>query len=105
MFARVTLFELDTLRLPLNEALTRFEAQVLPALRARPGYQGVYALTTPDGKGLLLSLWQTEQDAEAGVESGYYDEQLAKFLMVMRTPPGRDHYEVIYSDVVAPVPG
>jgi heme-degrading monooxygenase HmoA len=105
MFARVTLFELDTVRLSLQEALGRFEAQVLPALRAQQGYQGVYALTTPEGKGLLLSLWETERAAEAGVESGYYDEQLAKFFMVMRTPPGRDHYEVIYSDVVAPVAG
>jgi heme-degrading monooxygenase HmoA len=104
MYARVTLFELDTVRLSLNEALSRFEAQVLPALRTQPGYEGVYALVTPEGKGLLLSLWQTEHDAEAGVESGYYDEQLAKFFMVLRTPPGRDHYEVIFSEVVTPSP-
>jgi hypothetical protein len=102
MFARVTLFELDTVRLSVPEALARFQAQVLPALRAQPGYQGVYAMTTPAGKGLLLSLWQTEQTAEAGVESGYYGEQLAKFFMVMRTPPGRDHYQVIFSEVSAP---
>lgn len=104
MFARVTLYELDTVRLSLSEALARFEAQVMPALRAQPGYQGVYAMSTPEGKGLLLSLWQTEQAAEAGVESGYYDEQLAKFFMVLRTPAGRDHYEVIFSDVPAPAP-
>jgi len=104
MFARVTLFELDTVRLSLKEALTRFEAQVMPALRAQPGYEGVYALTTPEGKGLLLSLWQTEQAAEAGVESGYYDEQMAKFFMLLRTPPGRDHYEVIFSEVPAAAP-
>lgn len=104
MYARVTLFELDTVRLSLNEALARFEAEVVPALRAQSGYDGVYALATPEGKGLLLSLWRTEQDAEAGVESGYYNEQLAKFFMVLRTPPGRDHYEVIFSEVVTPSP-
>ena len=101
MYARVTLFELDTVRLSLNEALSRFEAQVLPALRTQPGYEGVYALVTPEGKGLLLSLWQTEHDAEAGVESGYYDEQVSKFVMFTRQPPGRESYEVVFSEAPA----
>jgi hypothetical protein len=33
------------------------------------------------------------------VESGYYDEQVAKFVTVYRTPPGREHYEVVLADI------
>jgi hypothetical protein len=103
MFARVTQFEIDTLRIGLDEALERFKEMVLPALRAQPGYAGVYAMHTPEGQGLLLSFWSTEDAARAGVESGYYDEQISKFVMFTRQPPGRDHYEVVFSE--APVAG
>jgi heme-degrading monooxygenase HmoA len=101
MYARVTPFELDTVRMPLHAALAHFKEVVLPELRAQPGYEGLQVLTTPAGSGLLISLWADEAAAEAGVASGFYDEQIARFLTLLRTPPGRDHYEVIYTD--APV--
>lgn len=104
MYARVTLFELDTLRLPLEGALERFRALVAPELRRQPGYAGVYALSTPEGKGLLLTLWDSEAAAAAGEATGFYDEQVAKFLLLLREPPGRDHYEVIYADVPLTTP-
>ena len=99
MFARVTLFELDTVRMTLDDGVERFRELVLPYLREQEGYEGLYVLTTPEGKGLLLSLWTTEAAATAGVTSGFYDEQAAKFLMVLREPPGRDHYQVRLADV------
>ncbi len=105
MFARVTLFELDTVRMTLDTGLERFREAVLPHIREQEGYEGVYVFTTPDGKGMLISLWSTEAAAEAGVASGFYDEQVAKFLMVLRSPPGRDHYQVRLADVPLTVPG
>ena len=99
MYARVTQFEIDTLRIGLNEALERFKELVLPALRAQPGYEGVYAMHTPEGQGILLSFWATADAARAGVDSGYYDEQISKFVMFTRQPPGREHYEVVFSEV------
>lgn len=102
MYARVTLFELDTVRVSLDRALESFKERILPELRRQDGYAGAYALTTPEGKGLLLTLWTSEAAAQAGVSSGFYDEQLAKFMMLLRTPPGRDHYQVIFADVPQP---
>ena len=32
------------------------------------------------------------------MESGYYEEQISKFLMFTRQPPGRDHYEVVFAE-------
>jgi heme-degrading monooxygenase HmoA len=101
MFARITQFEIDTVRISLREALQRFKETILPEVRKQPGYLGVYVLQTPEGKGLLVSLWDSEEAAQAGVESGYYDEQVAKFLMFTRQAPGRDHYEVVLAEEVS----
>jgi hypothetical protein len=100
MFARITQFEIDTVRISLEEALGRFKEMILPEVRKQPGYLGVYVLQTPEGKGLLVSLWSTPEAAQAGLESGYYDEQVSKFLMFTRQPPGRDHYEVVFTEEV-----
>ena len=98
MFARITHFEIDTVRIGLGEALELFKEMILPEVRKQPGYLGVYVLQTPEGKGALVSLWASNEAAQGGVESGYYDEQVAKFLMFTRQPPGRDHYEVVFAE-------
>lgn len=101
MYARATQFEIDTLRIGLDEALDRFKEMILPALHAQPGYKGLYVMETPEGRGILLSLWETQEAARAGVDSGYYDEQVSKFVMFTRQTPGLESYEVVYSE--APV--
>lgn len=98
MFARVTLFEIDTLRTSSSEALKQFKELIVPAAQKQEGYSGLYVLGTPEGKGLVMSLWSNEEAAIAGVESGYYDEQVSKFISIFRSPPGRDHYEVLFAD-------
>ena len=98
MFARVTLFEIDTLRISLDAALEQFKELVVPEAQKQEGYEGLYVLVTPEGKGLIVSLWANEEAAVAGVESGYYDEQVAKFVALYRAPPGRDHYEVVFAE-------
>lgn len=94
MFARVTLFEVDTLRTRIEDAERLFDDQVLPLLEQQPGFAGYYIMRTPEGKGIVLSLWNNERAAQSGVESGYDQEQVAKFVTFMRQPPGREHYEV-----------
>ena len=98
MFARVTLFEIDTLRISTGEALEQFKERIVPAAQKQKGYAGLYVLGTPEGKGLIMSLWSSEDAATAGVESGYYDEQIAKFISIFRAPPGRDHYKVLFAN-------
>jgi heme-degrading monooxygenase HmoA len=103
MYARVTQFELDTVRMPLDEALVRFKERVVPALRGQPGYEGAYVLSTREGRGTLITLWANEKAAYAGLASGFYDEQLSQFMMLFREPPGREHYEVLYAEAPATV--
>ncbi|HEY8490470.1 MAG TPA: antibiotic biosynthesis monooxygenase [Dehalococcoidia bacterium] len=99
MYARTTLFEIDTVRIPLDQAERLFMEQVLPQLRHQPGYRGVVVMRTPEGKGMVLTLWADQEAARAGVESGYYQEQVAKFVTFMRQPPGREHYEVVHTEL------
>jgi heme-degrading monooxygenase HmoA len=98
MFARVTLFEIDTLRISLDDALEQFKEMIVPEARKQAGYEGMYVMRTPEGKGLVMSLWASEDAATAGVASGYYDEQVAKFVTMYRVPPGREHYEVVVAE-------
>lgn len=98
MYARITSFEIDLLRTDMDSALTRFEEMILPGLREQGGYRGVFVLRTPEGKGLLITLWEDEPSAAQGLESGFYDEQVAKFITFLKQPPGRDHYEVAFSE-------
>jgi heme-degrading monooxygenase HmoA len=101
MFARVTTFEVDTVRVDVSEALERFKELVLPELRKQPGFKGLQVLTTPEGKGMLLSFWESEASAMSGVQNGFYNEQVSKLMMFIKQPPGREHYEVIYSEGAA----
>jgi quinol monooxygenase YgiN len=107
MFARVTLFEIDTMRIPLAEAERLFDELVVPRLRQQAGFAGFFVMRNPEGKGMVVSLWESLAAAESTVESGYYGEQVGKFITFMRQPPGRDHYEVTRAQmpVNAAVPG
>jgi len=98
MFARVTLFEIDTLRISPDDALEQFKKLILPEARKQEGYEGMYVMRTPEGMGLVMSLWADEEAATAGLTSGYYEEQLAKFVTLFRVPPGREHYEVVIAE-------
>lgn len=94
MHARVTMLEIDTLQTSVGDAVALFEREVLPALREQEGYCGVYVLATPEGKGVLVSLWETAAQAEAGAASGFYAETLQRYVTLFASPPGRERYEV-----------
>jgi hypothetical protein len=100
VYSRVTLLEIDTVRVDMGSALELFRERVLPQLRELDGYEGVYVLTTPEGKALIMSLWETEEDA-ARDHGRFYDEQLEEYMTLFREPPGRERYEVALADTPA----
>ena len=103
MFARITLAEIDPLRMSIDDAVDLFNQSVLLELRQQTGYAGVYVLTTPEGKALLMSLWETKESAQPEIDGGFYETQLAKFATVFRSAPGREQYEVRVIDQPAQV--
>jgi len=94
MVARVTLAEVDTVRMSIADAVEVYEQSVVPAMHEQDGYEGCYVLSTPEGKALVLSFWRDEEAAEASVATGFYNEQVEKFVTIYRAPPGRETYDV-----------
>src|SRR5689334_10571438 len=94
VYARQTLLEIDTLRVSVDDALAQFEHDVVPRLKEQPGFDGVYAMTTPDGKAMVLTFWETEAQADSNGGTGWYTAVLAEFTTIFRSPPGRERYEV-----------
>ena len=98
MYARVTQLEIDTLRTSVGELLELFREAVLPELQKQPDYRGVYAMSTPEGKAVLVSLWASEGAAAELNDGGWYSTVLADFATFFRSPPGRSYYEVLVAD-------
>jgi hypothetical protein len=96
MFARVTQLEIDVMRASVEEATARFDAEVLPALRERPGFRGALVLANPVGFGTIVTLWETEADAAPSEE---YEATLQRYVTLFRSPPGRETYEVVLADL------
>lgn len=98
MYSRVTQLEIDTVRIDVDDAVEVFREEVLPLLREQEGYEGAYVLATEEGKGLLVTFWDTP---EAAAETAFYAAQLERYVTLFRSPPGRERYEVVVAD--APV--
>ena len=97
MYSRVTLLEIDTMRADVEDVLREFETRILPDVREMHGYEGIAVMVTPEGKGMVVSFWESEEtvEASAGVAAGAVEE----FVTVYRTPPGREHYRVAYAEL------
>jgi heme-degrading monooxygenase HmoA len=103
MVARVILGEIDAVRTKPADAVDVVHKSVGPALRGQDGYAGMYLLLTEEGKALAITLWQTEEAADAGVAGSRpeYEDQIEKLTAIYRSPPGRDTYHVALTDTPA----
>jgi hypothetical protein len=97
VYSRVTQLEIDTLRVDIADAVEVFRAEVLPRLHEQEGYEGAVVLTTADGKGLLITVWDTAEAADR--TSSFASEQLERNVTLFRSPPGREHYEVSFFEM------
>jgi hypothetical protein len=95
MRARVTSTQMSPDK--FAEVVAIYCESTLPAARQAPGNQGVLLLTDKNtGKGIAVSIWETEADLLASEsESGYYQEQLVKYEPFFTVPPVRESYEVV----------
>lgn len=105
MVARITLAEIDAVRLSVPRAVERFEETVLPGLRGEDGYEGCYVLTTPTGKAAVMTFWRDEHAAQRTIDSGLYRANVEKFVTLLRAPPGREGYDVAVADRPAAISG
>ena len=94
MFARLTVVQ--AMPDKIDEVTKIFEESVVPVAKSQKGYKGVYLLVDrKTGKGVSCSLWDSEEDAIANEQSGYYQEQVGKFKDFFTAPPVQEGYEVV----------
>jgi len=71
----------------LQEAIDIANDSVVPAAKARKGFQALYFMTNPEnGKFLALSVWETEADMVAIENDGFSKEQYAKLGALIEHP-------------------
>jgi len=93
MYARVSMG--PTVPGKADEIIGIYRDSVVPACTQQKGFKGLYVLTDrKTGKGLTISLWETEADMTAGENSGFYQQQVAKFKDVLDAKTVREGYEV-----------
>ena len=59
------------------------------------------ALATLEGKGVIITFWDTEEGARDA--SGFATGELERFVTLFRSPPGREVYEVAFADMAGVV--
>ena len=93
MFARLGTFQFNIDK--LDEAVKRYEDKVIPALELQKGYRGAYLLSDrKTGKGISLTLWDSEEDVIADEQSGKFQERTSWFPDFFKAPPVREGYDV-----------
>jgi quinol monooxygenase YgiN len=72
-----------------------YTEHILPATKAAAGNRGVLLLIDPaSGRGLFITLWESEIDGLAHDTSGAYREQVAKLAQLFSRLPALATYEV-----------
>jgi len=97
MFARVTTFQMKSDK--VDETIKIYKEIIIPRRKTRKGAVGALFLTDrKTNKGMAISLWDSEEDALANEQSGYYQESLNKFKDVFAAPTVREGYDVSAQD-------
>jgi len=93
MFARLTIVQVKKNK--IDETREIYEDSVIPAAKSQRGFRGAYLLSNrKSGKGVSITMWDSEEDAVANEQGGYYQQQLSKFKDFLTAPPVREGYEV-----------
>jgi heme-degrading monooxygenase HmoA len=96
-FARLTITQAKIES--VDEMVKLYSDSVVPAAKSQKGYLGILLLTNREtGKGISIAIWESEEDAIANEKSGYYQEQVNKFIKFYTAPPIREGYEVSVKD-------
>ena len=78
-----------------DKALDVWKEKVGPALKQAKGFKGAYVIGNPNtGKGVTVTLWETENDMKA--TDATMPQTLALFDGMFATQPDQDAMEVLY---------
>lgn len=92
-FARVTVTQMKPEK--VDEAVKIYGESVVPDAKKQKGFRGIMLLSDfKTGKGLSIAIWDSEADAIANEQSGYYQTQIGRFKDFLTAKPIREGYVV-----------
>lgn len=93
MFARVTSVSVQPDK--VSEVTRIYNESILPAVKSAKGNRAVYLLIdAASGKGMSVTVWDSQADGETYDASGSYREQVAKVAPFFSAAPSLATYEV-----------
>lgn len=93
MYARVITVQIQPGR--IEEANSIYHDSVIHAAKQQKGFKSAMLMTDPaTGKGISVSMWESETDQKASETSGYLQQQLTKIGTVLAGPPVREGFVV-----------
>ncbi len=79
-----------------DQALGIWRESIIPSLENTQGFQGGYMSNDPNtGKGMVVTLWETQADANAMNSSGKYQASIALFANLLDSKPNLEQLEVM----------
>ncbi len=95
MYARVTTVQYNNAG-AVDEGAQIYRESILPATQQLQGFKDVIALgDRSTGKAMVITFWETEADAQAGITSGFVREQAAKLAHLYSGTPTSEVFEVV----------
>jgi len=93
-FARLTFVKLKP-DVSLEDTRKIWDGSVVPAAKEQKGFIGGFLLVTEQrDEAVAVTLWESKDEALAGEQSSYFQDQVKKFAAFMAAPPDRKHYDV-----------
>ena len=82
----------------LGKAVGVYRDSVIPSAKEQKGFHDALLFTdSATGRAVSITIWETEEDLLAGQNSGYYQEQIAKFAELMIRTPDQEGFELVYT--------
>jgi heme-degrading monooxygenase HmoA len=79
----------------MRDEVVRVGSGFTPILRSQRGFKGLQVLTNPGaGKGMIVSVWETEADAEASEATPSYVGQMIMMSSFLHESLAPETYEV-----------
>ena len=95
MYARVTIAQYHTAE-AIDEGAQIYRDSILPATQQLKGFKDVITLgDRSTGKAMVITFWETEADAQAGISSGFVQQQAAKLAHLFSGAPTSEVFEVV----------
>jgi len=94
MYARVFRVEVDMTR--IDDGVEIYEDGYVPSAREQKGFLGAMLLgDRATGKGMAISMWESEEDARENEQSGFVQQVLGKFTGILTGAPVMEGYEIM----------